>query len=130
MREVAKVLKGRKVAPGVVLKIVPTTDAVWLQCLDEGIINMFSFGMSASKEQCRNDFVDVFDTYSVEDVEFKFIELIADQNYAFETGLLKQKWITNDKQDTVLFNMRTVTVYKKQEDGSWKIFRMIGQHEQ
>ena len=41
MREVAAVLKGRKVAPGVVLKIVPTTDAVWRQCLDEGLIDIF-----------------------------------------------------------------------------------------
>ena len=41
MREVAAVLKGKKVAPGVVLKIVPTTDAVWLQCLNEGIIKIF-----------------------------------------------------------------------------------------
>ena len=41
MREVAKVLKGRKVAPGVVLKIVPATDNIWLQCLKEGIIEIF-----------------------------------------------------------------------------------------
>ncbi len=41
MRAVAEVLKGRKVAPGVVLKIVPTTDAVWRQCLDEGLIKIF-----------------------------------------------------------------------------------------
>ena len=41
MREVAAVLKGRKVAPGVVLKIVPSTDAVWRQSLDEGLIDIF-----------------------------------------------------------------------------------------
>lgn len=41
MREVARVLKGRKVAPGVVLKIVPTTDEIWTQCLEEGIIKIF-----------------------------------------------------------------------------------------
>ncbi len=37
----AKVLKNRKVAPGVVLKIVPATDAVWNQLLDEGYIKIF-----------------------------------------------------------------------------------------
>jgi len=37
----AEVLKGRKVAPGVVLKIVPTTDRIWRQCLDEGILEIF-----------------------------------------------------------------------------------------
>lgn len=41
MRAAARVLKGRKVATGVVLKIVPTTDAIWRQCLDEGIIKIF-----------------------------------------------------------------------------------------
>jgi len=41
MRAAANILKGRKVAPGVVLKIVPTTDEVWTQCLDEGIIKIF-----------------------------------------------------------------------------------------
>ncbi|MDA3813651.1 MAG: aconitase/3-isopropylmalate dehydratase large subunit family protein [Candidatus Cloacimonetes bacterium] len=41
MRIVAKVLKGRKTAPGVVLKIVPSTDEVWNQCLKEGIIDIF-----------------------------------------------------------------------------------------
>jgi 3-isopropylmalate/(R)-2-methylmalate dehydratase large subunit len=37
----AKILKGRKVAPGVVLKIVPTTDLIWQQCLEEGLIEIF-----------------------------------------------------------------------------------------
>ncbi|NOZ35576.1 MAG: 3-isopropylmalate dehydratase large subunit [Chlorobi bacterium] len=41
MREVAKILKDRKIAPGVVLKIVPSTDAIWQQCLDEGIMRTF-----------------------------------------------------------------------------------------
>ena len=41
MKAAADVLKGRQVAPGVVLKIVPSTDKVWKQCLDEGIIEIF-----------------------------------------------------------------------------------------
>jgi homoaconitate hydratase family protein/3-isopropylmalate dehydratase small subunit len=41
MHAVARVLKGRKVAPGVVLKIVPTTDEIWQQCLEEGLIRIF-----------------------------------------------------------------------------------------
>jgi ketosteroid isomerase-like protein len=95
--------------------------------LDEGFINMFSFALYQTKEDCREDWKNAFDTYSIEGVEYKRIELIADQNYAFETGLFKQKWITNDKQDTLLFDMRGLTVFKKQEDGSWKMFRLVGQ---
>ena len=41
MRAVAAVLKNRKVAPGVVLKIVPATDEVWNQCLEEGLVRIF-----------------------------------------------------------------------------------------
>lgn len=35
----ACILKGRKVAPGVVLKVVPATDRVWEQALEEGYID-------------------------------------------------------------------------------------------
>jgi aconitase A len=41
MREAAMILDGRKVAPGVVMKIVPSTDKVWNECLKEGIIGIF-----------------------------------------------------------------------------------------
>ncbi len=41
MKQTADILQGRKVAPGVVLKIVPSTDKVWRKCLDEGIIKIF-----------------------------------------------------------------------------------------
>lgn len=41
MRATAKVLKGRKVAPGRVLKIVPATDEIWKKCLSEGLIKIF-----------------------------------------------------------------------------------------
>ncbi len=41
MRVTAGILRGRKVAPGVVLKIVPATDAIWKQCLDEGLMQVF-----------------------------------------------------------------------------------------
>ena len=41
LKAAAAVLKGRRVAPGVVLKIVPSTDKIWRRCLDEGIIAAF-----------------------------------------------------------------------------------------
>jgi 3-isopropylmalate/(R)-2-methylmalate dehydratase large subunit len=42
LRAAAKVLAGRAVAPGVVLKIVPATRAVWQQALDEGLVKIFT----------------------------------------------------------------------------------------
>jgi len=41
MQVAAEILKGRKVAPGVVLKIVPSTDKIWRQCLEAGFIDIF-----------------------------------------------------------------------------------------
>ena len=41
MKAAADVLKGNKIAPGVVLKIVPSTNEVWEQCLDNGLIKIF-----------------------------------------------------------------------------------------
>jgi 3-isopropylmalate/(R)-2-methylmalate dehydratase large subunit len=41
MNKVARILKNRKIAPGVVLKIVPATNEIWKQCLDEGLIRIF-----------------------------------------------------------------------------------------
>jgi 3-isopropylmalate dehydratase small subunit len=41
LAEAAGVLKGRRVAPGVVLKIVPATREVWRRALDEGLIDTF-----------------------------------------------------------------------------------------
>jgi len=41
MRSAAEVLKNRKIAPGRVLKIVPSTDEIWKKCLDEGLIKIF-----------------------------------------------------------------------------------------
>ena len=37
----AAVLKGRKVAPGVVLKVVPATDHVWRRAMSEGLFDVF-----------------------------------------------------------------------------------------
>jgi len=41
MKKVAGILKNRKVAPGVVLKIVPATDEIWKECLDAGLLDIF-----------------------------------------------------------------------------------------
>lgn len=41
MRTAASLLQGRKVAPGVVLKIVPATDRVWQAALNEGLLETF-----------------------------------------------------------------------------------------
>jgi len=41
LRVAASILNGKKIAPGVVLKIVPSTRQVWAQALQEGLIKIF-----------------------------------------------------------------------------------------
>ena len=41
LRRAADILRNKKVAPGVVLKIVPATDRIWRKALDEGQISVF-----------------------------------------------------------------------------------------
>jgi 3-isopropylmalate/(R)-2-methylmalate dehydratase large subunit len=41
LQSAANILKNRKVAPGVVLKIVPATNTIWNECLENGIIDIF-----------------------------------------------------------------------------------------
>lgn len=41
LRITADILQGKKIAPGVVLKIVPSTDEIWQQALSEGLIKIF-----------------------------------------------------------------------------------------
>jgi homoaconitate hydratase family protein/3-isopropylmalate dehydratase small subunit len=42
MQMAANILKGKQVAPGVVLKIVPATERIWKKCLDEGLVKIFN----------------------------------------------------------------------------------------
>ncbi|UCG44404.1 MAG: 3-isopropylmalate dehydratase large subunit [candidate division WOR-3 bacterium] len=41
LRSAAEVLEGRELAPGVVLKVVPATDAIWRQALAQGLVEVF-----------------------------------------------------------------------------------------
>ncbi len=41
LKVAADILKGHRVAPGVVLKIVPSTDRIWRRCLEDGLITIF-----------------------------------------------------------------------------------------
>lgn len=53
LRVAAAILQENKVAPGVVLKIVPTTDDIWRQAMDEGLIKTFKkAGVLVSNAGC------------------------------------------------------------------------------
>jgi 3-isopropylmalate/(R)-2-methylmalate dehydratase large subunit len=41
LRAAADILRGKTLAPGRVLKLVPATDSIWKQCLTEGLLQVF-----------------------------------------------------------------------------------------
>ncbi|MBK7712451.1 MAG: hypothetical protein IPJ37_16935 [Bacteroidales bacterium] len=52
MYSTAEILRGRKVAPAVVLKIVPSTDSIWKQC-PRRRINHHIQGCRCTRIKCR-----------------------------------------------------------------------------
>jgi len=53
LREVARILKGRKVAEGVQMIVVPATQAIWKQAAQEGLMEIFvDAGASVSYPSC------------------------------------------------------------------------------
>ena len=53
LRTAASILNEREVAPGVVLKIVPATDEIWKQAMEEGLIKIFKdAGVLVSNAGC------------------------------------------------------------------------------
>ena len=53
LRAAAAILKGRHVAPGVRCIVIPATQAVWLQCLEEGLMQTFiQAGCAVSTPTC------------------------------------------------------------------------------
>ncbi len=53
LKYAAELLKGRKVAPGVMLKVVPATRATWARLLDEGLLkDIFDAGGIVSNAGC------------------------------------------------------------------------------
>ena len=53
LRDVARILKGRKVAEGVQMIVVPATQAIWKQAASEGLLEIFvDAGASVSYPSC------------------------------------------------------------------------------
>lgn len=53
MRAAAQVLRGRKVAPHVRLIIIPATQEIWMQCVNEGLMEIFvNAGAAVSTPTC------------------------------------------------------------------------------
>ena len=59
MRAAASVMKGRKVAEGVRCIVIPATQKVYMQCLEEGLIKIRGFDQDLHRERSRGVHADV-----------------------------------------------------------------------
>jgi uncharacterized protein (TIGR02246 family) len=66
---------------------------------------------------------------SFENMEFEVRQTIDEiqvfGDYAYEIGAWEGSIIPKDGSDVVNYNNKTITIYKKDKDGSWKIFRWM-----
>jgi ketosteroid isomerase-like protein len=46
---------------------------------------------------------------------------------AYDIGFLDQTRISRDNQDTISARNRCLTVFKKMDDGTWKLYRWMPQ---
>ncbi len=95
--------------------------------LDDDFLNMYNYDMVMDVEACREGFREFFDDVTIIVNTYEQQECFADQNYVFEITQLEQRWIREEQGDTVYDRRRGLSVWKKQEDGSWKLYRGLTQ---
>jgi ketosteroid isomerase-like protein len=101
-------------------------DTFW-SCCDEDYLRLNSKNVNVVSTLAENieTYKSYFAKYSYDDVITSQIDLVVDHDYAFGISLLEYKEINNEEQDIAQRKSRGFYVYKKQEEGSWKIFRFI-----
>lgn len=99
-------------------------EAYW-SFFDEDYLRLNSNNRTSNLEENIETYKDYFVNISYKDVKYKQIDCVVDHNYAFEINQWEVKLIENEKQDSIQQIMNSFTVYKKQEGGGWKIFRLV-----
>ena len=97
----------------------------FLSYFDEGYLRLHSNNNVSNLEQDIERYNSYFDNFSYENVTNNQIDLVVDHDYAFGIGQLEYTVINNEEQDTVQLKSSGFFVYKKQEEGNWKIFRFV-----
>ncbi len=90
-------------------------------------INMPSLDATTDFQATQEMFQDALAKNIIEDLEYKQIEIFVHSNMAYEFGWLDQTWINNESNDTIDTHTRCITVWKKLDDGTWKLHRWMAQ---
>jgi ketosteroid isomerase-like protein len=90
-------------------------------------INMPSFEVTQNYEETKDMFQGMINNFSVETNTYKQTEIFVHPDMAYQFGNINMVLISRTTGDTVINRNRSVSVWKKTEDGSWKLYRWIGQ---
>lgn len=90
-------------------------------------INMPSMDATTDFQATREMFINVFENNIIEGADYRPIEFFVHDSMTYEFGYLDQVWINRTTGDTSQFSIRCASVWKKMDDGSWKIHRWMAQ---
>lgn len=93
----------------------------------EDYINMPSNDATQNFQETREMFNDVFENNRIESADYNQIEAFIHEDMAYEFGVLDQVWIAKATGDTVQLHGRCISVWKKMDEGAWKLHRWMSQ---
>ena len=90
-------------------------------------INMPAYGMTQNYQESQAMFQGMMDDYYFEKNTYEQKEVFVHPGMAYEFGLIQMVLVSKSQGDTVINNTLSVSVWKKMDDGSWKLHRWMGQ---
>lgn len=89
-------------------------------------INMPSYNMTQDYQATKNMFQNMVDNSTIES-EYKQTEIFVHPDMAYQFGLIHMVLISKSTGDTAINDNRSISVWKKMDDGSWKLHRWMAQ---
>lgn len=95
--------------------------------MDADYINMPSMNSTTDFVATGEMFTSLFENNIIESARVRPIELFVHDDMAYEFTYMDQQWINKTTSDTTQFTNRCFSVWKKMEDGNWKLLRWMAQ---
>jgi ketosteroid isomerase-like protein len=123
-------------------QVVKELDQLWANYFDASLKGDMATVLSFMTEDYKNlistdvtqDFQDteemvknIMENYTWSRIDYERSELFVHDTMAYDIGFLDQTMISRDNQDTISARNRCLTVFKKMDDGTWKLYRWMPQ---
>jgi ketosteroid isomerase-like protein len=95
--------------------------------LTEDYINMPAAKWTQDYEGSKELFLGMMDNNYIPTNTYTQGEVFVHPDMAYEFGEIYMVLVSKTSGDTIINNPRTLTVWKKMDDGSWKLHRWMGQ---